>query len=101
MEGKIRSKWGKFTDNDLQVIAGKRDQLVGKLQERYGIAKDRAEKEVSAENYFFEYPSVPCQPCFEMSKITPSGSLNLRSKLPARSSPKSKKNLPPAASIFC
>ena len=49
---------------------------------------------------YFLYPSVPCQPCFEMSKITPSGSLNLRSKLPARSSPRSKKNLPPAASIF-
>jgi uncharacterized protein YjbJ (UPF0337 family) len=47
-EGKIRSKWGKFTDNDLQVIAGKRDQLIGKLQERYGIAKDRAEKEADA-----------------------------------------------------
>jgi len=46
--GKVRSKWGKFTDNDLEVIAGKRDQLVGKLQERYGIAKDRAEKEADA-----------------------------------------------------
>src|SRR5262249_27774202 len=50
----------------------------------------------------FRYPSVPCQPCLEISKITPSGSLNLRSKLPCRSSPRSKKNLPPLASIrFC
>src|SRR5690349_11680804 len=52
--------------------------------------------------FYFLYPSVPCQPRFEISKITPSGSLNLRSKLPWRSSPRSKKNLPPCASMrFC
>ena len=44
--GKIRVKWGKLTDDDLNVIAGKRDQLVGKIQERYGIAKDEAERQV-------------------------------------------------------
>ncbi len=44
--GKVKQKWGKLTDDDLTVIAGKRDELVGKLQERYGIQKDKAEKEL-------------------------------------------------------
>ena len=44
--GKIKAKWGKLTDDDLTAIAGKRDQLAGKLQERYGLAKDKAEKEL-------------------------------------------------------
>lgn len=38
---------GKLTDDDMTVIEGKRDQLVGKVQERYGYAKDQAEKEVN------------------------------------------------------
>ncbi len=46
-KGKFKEKWGKLTDDDMQVIEGKRDQLVGKIQERYGYAKDEAEKEVS------------------------------------------------------
>jgi uncharacterized protein YjbJ (UPF0337 family) len=45
--GKIREQWGKLTDDDLTTIAGKRDQLVGKLQEREGIARDVAEKQVA------------------------------------------------------
>lgn len=44
--GKAKQKWGKLTDDDLTVIAGKRDQLAGILQERYGYAKDQAEKEL-------------------------------------------------------
>ena len=44
--GQVKAKWGKLTDDDLTTIAGKRDQLVGKLQERYGYQKDRAEKEL-------------------------------------------------------
>ena len=44
--GAVKEKWGKLTDDDLTVIAGKKDQLVGKIQERYGIAKDVAEKQV-------------------------------------------------------
>ena len=46
--GKVREKWGKLTDSDVQVIAGKRDQLVGRIQERYGIAKEAAEEQVRA-----------------------------------------------------
>ena len=45
-KGKFKEKWGKLTDDDFTVIEGKRDQLVGKIQERYGYEKDRAEKEV-------------------------------------------------------
>ncbi|MGD0402636.1 MAG: CsbD family protein [Candidatus Acidiferrales bacterium] len=44
--GLVKEKWGKLTDDDLTVIDGKKDQLVGKIQERYGIAKDVAEKQV-------------------------------------------------------
>ena len=44
--GNAREKWGKLTDDQLDVIAGKRDQLVGKLQEAYGYSKDQAEREI-------------------------------------------------------
>jgi uncharacterized protein YjbJ (UPF0337 family) len=44
--GKVKEKWGKLTDDDLQVIAGKRDQLIGKIQERYGIAREEAARQV-------------------------------------------------------
>jgi uncharacterized protein YjbJ (UPF0337 family) len=45
-KGSVKQKWGKLTDDDLDVIAGKRDQLVGKIQERYGIGKDEALKQI-------------------------------------------------------
>ncbi|HEY1859153.1 MAG TPA: CsbD family protein [Gemmataceae bacterium] len=40
--GKVKEQWGKLTDDDLTVINGKQDQLVGRIQERYGVAKDEA-----------------------------------------------------------
>jgi len=45
--GAVKTKWGKLTDDDLKAIAGKRDQLLGKLQEKYGIAKDQAESQLA------------------------------------------------------
>jgi uncharacterized protein YjbJ (UPF0337 family) len=45
VKGQLRSKWGKLTDNDLETIGGKREALVGKLQERYGMMKDEAERQ--------------------------------------------------------
>ena len=42
MKGAAKQHWGKLTDVDLEVIAGKRDVLIGKLQERYGMAKEEA-----------------------------------------------------------
>jgi uncharacterized protein YjbJ (UPF0337 family) len=47
MKGKVKEQWGKLTDDDLDVIAGKQDQLEGRLQERYGYAKDQAQKEIN------------------------------------------------------
>jgi uncharacterized protein YjbJ (UPF0337 family) len=44
--GKVKEKWGKLTDDDLTVIHGRREQLVGKIQERYGIVREEAEKQV-------------------------------------------------------
>ena len=45
-KGKLKEQWGKLTDDDFDVIAGKRDQLLGRIQERHGIARDEAEKQV-------------------------------------------------------
>jgi uncharacterized protein YjbJ (UPF0337 family) len=47
-KGQIREKWGKLTDDDIHVIAGKRDQLIGRLQERYGIAMLEAAEQAEA-----------------------------------------------------
>jgi uncharacterized protein YjbJ (UPF0337 family) len=44
--GKAKEKWAKLTDDDLALAEGKRDQLLGRIQERYGVAKDEAEKQV-------------------------------------------------------
>jgi uncharacterized protein YjbJ (UPF0337 family) len=44
--GVVKQKWGRLTDDDLTVIAGKKDELVGKIQERYGIAREAAQKQV-------------------------------------------------------
>jgi uncharacterized protein YjbJ (UPF0337 family) len=45
-KGKVKEKWGKLTDDDLKVIEGKRDQLSGVLQKKYGYAKEQAEREL-------------------------------------------------------
>jgi uncharacterized protein YjbJ (UPF0337 family) len=45
-KGQLRAQWGKLTDNDLEVIEGNRQQLVGKVQEYYGLTKEAAEKQV-------------------------------------------------------
>lgn len=47
MKGTVKSKWGKLTDDDFDVIAGQKDKLVGRIQERYGMAKDEAERQVN------------------------------------------------------
>jgi uncharacterized protein YjbJ (UPF0337 family) len=45
MKGTLKQRWGKLTDDDLTTLSGKRDQLVGKIQERYGITREQAQKE--------------------------------------------------------
>ena len=47
LTGKAKEQWGKLTDDDMTAIAGKRDQLSGKIQQHYGVAKDEAEKQIS------------------------------------------------------
>jgi uncharacterized protein YjbJ (UPF0337 family) len=46
MKGRAKERWGKLTDDDLTAIAGRRDQLEGMIQERYGYAKERARREI-------------------------------------------------------
>lgn len=46
LHGKLKARWGKLTDDDLQVADGNTEYLVGKLQERYGVAKDEARKQI-------------------------------------------------------
>jgi uncharacterized protein YjbJ (UPF0337 family) len=45
-KGKVKAKWGKLTDDDLTAINGRREELEGKIQQRYGLAKDQARKEI-------------------------------------------------------
>jgi uncharacterized protein YjbJ (UPF0337 family) len=53
-KGKAKEKWGRLTDDDLDVINGRQDQLEGRIQERYGLAKDQAKKDV--ETWFRSLP---------------------------------------------
>ena len=47
LRGKVKQTWGKLTDNDLERISGRFEELVGLVQERYGYARDKAEREVT------------------------------------------------------
>jgi uncharacterized protein YjbJ (UPF0337 family) len=44
--GKVQQQWAKLTDDDLKMVQGKREELIGRIQERYGYAKDQASREV-------------------------------------------------------
>jgi uncharacterized protein YjbJ (UPF0337 family) len=48
VKGEVREKWGKLTDDDIHVVAGRREQLIGRVQERYGVAKEEATRQVDA-----------------------------------------------------
>ena len=48
VKGRAKEQWGELTDNDFEVVAGRRDQLLGKIQERYALAKDEAESRLAA-----------------------------------------------------
>ena len=50
MKCSVKERWGKLTDNDIDVIDGRSEQLVGTIQERYGIARDAAQKQVDEWN---------------------------------------------------
>ncbi len=75
-KGKIREQWGKLTDDELDVVAGKRDQLVGLIQQRYGSAKDAVEQELSEyESRYADEPmhdkNIDAVPASASSKSTP------------------------------
>jgi uncharacterized protein YjbJ (UPF0337 family) len=46
MKGSVKERWGKLTNDDIDIINGQNEQLVGKIQEKYGIAKDEAQRQV-------------------------------------------------------
>ena len=46
-KGNVREKWGRLTDGDLDVVAGKREHLIGRIQEAYGLSKDAVEKQLT------------------------------------------------------
>lgn len=54
-KGAVKQKWGKLTDDDLDVIAGKQDELIGKIQERYGLTREEAQKQVDS----WDFSDVP------------------------------------------
>jgi uncharacterized protein YjbJ (UPF0337 family) len=45
-KGQVREKWGEFTDDELEQMRGKRDKLAGMIQNRYGVAKEEAERQI-------------------------------------------------------
>ncbi|MDP4823013.1 MAG: CsbD family protein [Aestuariivirgaceae bacterium] len=48
LKGEAKQQWGKLTDDDLDIAEGSRDKLIGRIQERYGCARDEAERQVEA-----------------------------------------------------
>ena len=47
LKGTAKSRWGKLTDDQLEVIAGKREQLIGRIQEAYGITRETTERQIA------------------------------------------------------
>ena len=58
-KGEIKKQWGKLTDDDLMQVEGQFDKLAGRIQERYGYAKDRAEQEANAFREKYPEPTMP------------------------------------------
>ena len=58
-KGKIKEKWGRLTDDDLDVLEGKWDQLSGLVQQRYGLAKEQAERDVNELRRQYEASTRP------------------------------------------
>jgi uncharacterized protein YjbJ (UPF0337 family) len=46
IKGKVKERWGQLTEDDLDVIAGRRDQLLGRIQQRHGLAREEADRQV-------------------------------------------------------
>jgi uncharacterized protein YjbJ (UPF0337 family) len=76
VKGEVREKWGKLTDDDIHVVAGRREQLIGRVQERYGIAKEEATRQVDA--FVKNLKDTPGQ---DFSTSTDSDSIGNRAKV--------------------
>jgi len=50
LKGQVREQWGKLTNDDIDEVQGRSEQLVGKIQERYGVARDEAQRQVDSWN---------------------------------------------------
>jgi uncharacterized protein YjbJ (UPF0337 family) len=50
VKGSVKERWGKLTDDDIEVINGQHEQLIGKIQEKYGVAREAAQKQVEEWN---------------------------------------------------
>lgn len=47
LKGKVREQWGQLTDDDIAIVNGRRDQLAGRIEERYGIAKEEVTRQIA------------------------------------------------------
>lgn len=54
-KGKVKETWGRLTDDDIALFNGKKDQFFGKVQEKYGIAKEEAEKNIREWEAKYDY----------------------------------------------
>ena len=54
LKGEVKSRWGKLTDDDLDTASGDAEKLAGRIQERYGYARDQAKREV--DEFFAQHP---------------------------------------------
>jgi uncharacterized protein YjbJ (UPF0337 family) len=57
LKGEVKSQWGQLTDDDLDRVAGDAEKLVGRVQERYGYARDQAKREV--DTFIRRHPDIP------------------------------------------
>ncbi len=74
--GAVKEQWGKLTDDDLQAIGGRRDQLIGKIQERYGLAREEAARRV--EEWIKTYRDVSGQGASQHETTKAGGSMGGR-----------------------
>jgi uncharacterized protein YjbJ (UPF0337 family) len=57
LKGEVKSRWGELTDDDLDVVEGDAEKLVGRVQERYGYAREEAHREVN--EFIARHPDIP------------------------------------------
>jgi uncharacterized protein YjbJ (UPF0337 family) len=57
LKGKVKEQWGDLTDDEIDMVEGRKDILIGKLQERYGMSKAEASRQ--ADNWWMQYVATP------------------------------------------